>query len=93
MSFRLKMDKFKLIDYQASQEIFRRAEITGRRWKLGEIRTSQWLQKGHVDMAAIKDISQDYPDLRIFIIGEGETEGFYIYSQKKETCFKFEAAI
>jgi len=87
------MDKFKLVDYHLSQEIFRKAEITGRRLKLGELKTSKWLQKGKISMEDIKNVSRDYPDLRIFIIGEGETEGFYIYSQKKETCLKFDAPI
>jgi hypothetical protein len=57
------------------------------------MKTSQWLQKNHISLESVKDVSRDYPDLRIFIIGEGETEGFYIYSQKKETCFKFEATL
>ncbi|MGV8090318.1 MAG: hypothetical protein AB2L24_00450 [Mangrovibacterium sp.] len=87
------MDHFKTVDYKLSQEIFHKATITGRRLTIGEMKTSQWLQKNHINMGLIKDISRDYPDLRVFIIGEGETEGFYIYSQKKETCFKFEAII
>ncbi len=85
------MDSFKPIDYKLSQEIFRKADLTGRRLTVGEMKTSQWLQKNQVNMEMIKDFSRNYPDLRVFIIGEGATEGFYIYSQKKETCFKFEA--
>ncbi len=87
------MDHFKRIDYNLSREIFRKATVTGRRLTIGEMKTSQWLQKNHINLDAVKDVSRDYPDLRVFIIGEGETEGFYIYSQKKETCFKFEATL
>jgi hypothetical protein len=86
-------NNFKRIDYNLSQEIFHKATITGRRLTFGEMKTSQWLQKKNISMESVKDVSRDYPDLRIFIIGEGETEGFYIYSQKKETCFKFEATL
>jgi len=87
------MNYFKPIDYKLSQEIFHKATITGRRLTIGEMKTSKWLQKNQINMELIKDVSRDYPDLRVFIIGEGETEGFYIYSQKKETCFKFEATL
>ncbi len=86
------MDFFKEVDYKLSQEIFHKATITGRRLTIGEMKTSQWLQKKQINMDLIKDVSRNYPDLRVFIIGDGETEGFYIYSQQKETCFKFEAA-
>ncbi|RKD90526.1 hypothetical protein [Mangrovibacterium diazotrophicum] len=87
------MDQFKHIDYLMSLEIFRKAEVLGRRLKLGEFRTSCWLQKENIKLDDIKSASRNFPDLRIFIIGEGEFEGFYIYSQKKESCFKFEAPV
>ncbi|WP_423128146.1 hypothetical protein [Gaoshiqia sp. Z1-71] len=87
------MDNFRNIDYHTSLEIFRKAEYAGRRLKIGDLRTSMWLQKENINLDLIKTISLNYPDLKIFIIGEGETEGFYIYSQKQETCLKFEAAI
>jgi hypothetical protein len=85
------MDHFRHIDYRSSLEIFRNAERSGQRLKLGDINTSRWLQKENIKLDDIKSISQNLPDLRIFIIGGGEAEGFYIYSQKKETCLKFEA--
>ncbi|WP_163707061.1 hypothetical protein [Mangrovibacterium lignilyticum] len=87
------MDQFKYIDYISSLEIFKKAEVLGRRLRLGEFNTSCWLQKENIKLDDIKSISRNFPDLRIVIIGEGEFEGFYIYSQKKETCFKFEASI
>lgn len=87
------MDNFKQIDYKRSLEIFKKAELTGRRLKLGDFKTSKWLQKENISLEAVRGISQQYPDLRICIIGEGEAEGFYIYSQKQETCLKFEAAL
>ena len=87
------MDNFKNIDYNLSLEIFRKASLTERRLVIGEFKTSQWMQKNNISMKSIREVSRNYPDLRIFIIGEGNTEGFYIYSQKKETCFKFEAKL
>lgn len=87
------MECFMNLDYANTLEIFRKAETTGRRLKMGEINTSRWLQQKNIKLDDIKEVSQKFPDLRIFIIGEGESEGFYIYSQKKETCFKFEAPI
>lgn len=87
------MDHFKQIDYTQAKETFSKAELAGRRLKLGDLNTSKWLQKENISMEAIKNISRTYPDLRICIIGEGDSEGFYIYSQKQETCFKFEATL
>ncbi len=87
------MDNFRQIDYSESQDFFRRAEITGCRLRIGDLNTSKWLQKESIKLDDIKNISRNYPDLRIFIIGEGDTEGFYIYSQKQKTCFKFEATL
>lgn len=83
-------DNFVYIDYESSIEIFQKAELTGKRLKMGDLRTASWLQKEKINIDVIKDISRNYPDMRIFIIGEGENEGFYIYSKKHETCFKFE---
>lgn len=87
------MVNFKQINYHKSLDDFKRADISGKRLKLGEFTTSIWLQKENISLAEIKDISKNYPDLKIFIIGEGESEGFYIYSQLRETCFKFEAEL
>lgn len=87
------MVNFKQINYHQSLLLFKRADHAGRRLKLGELTTSQWLQKENINLDQIKDISRNYPDLKIFIIGEGESEGFYIYSQKQETCFKFEGEL
>ncbi|WP_321290037.1 hypothetical protein [uncultured Sunxiuqinia sp.] len=87
------MVKFKEINYQESLNLFRQADHSGKRLRLGDFTTSQWLQKENINLYEIKTISSNYPDLKIFIIGEGESEGFYIYSQKQETCFKFEAEL
>ena len=85
------MDNFKKISYLESLRIFRKADQLGRRLRLGDLNTSKWLQQQNINLDSIKAISADYPDLRIFIIGEGQNEGFYIYSQQMETCLKFEA--
>jgi len=87
------MVNFKQINYRKSQDIFRQAELSGARLRFGDFTTSQWLQKENINLDEVKDISFTYPDLRIFIVGGGESEGFYIYSQKHETCFKFEAEL
>ena len=87
------MVNFKQISYSKSLEIFRRADTSGIRLRLGDFGTSKWLQKENINLDEIKDISRNYSDLKIFIIGEGDSEGFYIYSQKHETCFKFEAEL
>ena len=87
------MVNFKQINYDKSLEAFRYADSSGKRLKLGDFSTSQWLQKENINLDEIKDISRNYPDLKIFIIGKGDSEGFYIYSQKQETCFKFEAEL
>ncbi len=84
------MDNFKKISYLESLKIFRQADQLGRRLRLGDLKTSKWLQRQNINLDNIKAISKDYPDLRIFIIGEGQNEGFYVYSQQLETCFKFQ---
>ncbi len=80
------------IDYHSSLLIFKEAESAGYRLRIGEFHTSKWLQKENINLDVIKDISLNYSDLKIFIIGNGKYEGFYIYSKKHETCFKFEVA-
>ncbi len=87
------MDKnYTEIDFQKSQEIFELAEINNLRLRMGDFDTAQWLQKKNINLDIVKDFTQQYHDMRIFIIGEGEHEGFYIYSKKQETCIKFEAS-
>ncbi len=83
------MDNFKKISYLESTRIFRQADQLGRRLRLGDLNTSKWLQRENINLDDIKAISRNYPDLRIFIIGEGKDEGFYIYSKQMETCFKY----
>ena len=84
------MENFKKISYLESLRFFRQADQVGRRLRLGDLKTSKWLQRQNINLDNIKAISKNYPDLRIFIIGEGQNEGFYIYSQQMETCFKFQ---
>jgi len=87
------MVNFKQINYHKSLDMFKRADSLGLRMKLGDFNTSKWLQKENINLDEIKDISRSYPDLKIFIIGGGDMEGFYIYSEKFETCLKFEAEL
>lgn len=84
------MENYKKISYLESLRIFKQADQLDRRLRIGDLKTSKWLQRENINLDNIKEISKNYPDLRIFIIGEGQSEGFYIYSQQMETCFKFQ---
>ncbi len=83
------MDNFRKISYLESLRIFRLADQAGRRLRIGDLDTSKWLQRENINLDNIKAFSSDFPDLRIFIIGNGPNEGFYIYSQQMESCYKF----
>lgn len=84
------MFNFKQIEYRKSLLLFDKAERFGQRLKIGEFDTSKWLQQKNVKLDEIVDFSKQMPDVRIFIIGAGTDEGFYIYSKKLEVCYKFE---
>lgn len=84
------MFNFKQIEYRKSLKLFDKAERIGQRLKIGEFDTSKWLQQKNVKLDEVVDFSKQLPDARIFIIGTGTDEGFYIYSKKQEVCFKFE---
>ena len=84
------MFKFKQIEYLRSLHLFENAERTGLRMKMGEFDTSKWLQRENIKFDDIVSFSKQMPDAKIFIIGSGNDQGFYIYSQKQQTCFKFE---
>jgi glutamate mutase epsilon subunit len=87
------MEKFKSVDYESSIALFEKAELTGDRLKLGELATSKWLQAQNINLDDVVEFSKSLPDSKIFIIGAGVSQGFYIYSQKQKTCFKFEHEI
>jgi hypothetical protein len=87
------MSKFIEIDFEAALKFFEEAETNGSRWRLGDFLTSKWLQKNNVNLDYIVSFSKKMPDSKIVVIGEGSTEGFYIYSQKQKTCFKFEPSL
>lgn len=84
------MSQFIEIDFGSALSNFEEAEANGSRWRLGDLDTSQWLQKNNVNLDNIIAFSKSMPDSKIVVIGEGTSEGFYIYSQKQKTCFKFE---
>ncbi|MDX9883379.1 MAG: hypothetical protein RBS73_15060 [Prolixibacteraceae bacterium] len=84
------MFKFKQIEYIRSLHVFENAEKSGLRMKMGEFNTSQWLQHENIKFDDIVNFSKQMPDAKIFIIGSGTDRGFYIYSQKQQTCYKFE---
>jgi hypothetical protein len=84
------MSQFKEIAFESAVKFFEEAEANGNRWRLGEFTTSKWLQKNNINLDEIVSFSKNLPDSKIVVIGEGPSEGFYIYSQKQKTCFKFE---
>jgi hypothetical protein len=84
------MSQFIEINFDTAQKFFEEAEQNGSRWRLGDFLTSKWLQRNNVNLDNIVTFSKNMPDSKIVVIGEGSTEGFYIYSQKQKTCFKFE---
>lgn len=84
------MRQFIEIDFDRALQIFDQAESNGSRWRVGDFSTAQWLQKNSIHLDDIVSLSRKMPDVKIVIIGEGPSEGFYIYSPKLKTCYKFE---
>ena len=84
------MAKFIEIPYDIAITFFEEAEENGYRWRMGEFSTAKWLQKNNINFDEIVAFSKNMPDSKIVVIGEGVSEGFYIYSQKQKTCYKFE---
>lgn len=84
------MRQFIEINFDKALQIFDQAESNGSRWRVGDFSTAQWLQKNSIHLDDIVSLSKKMPDVKIVIIGEGPSEGFYIYSPKLKTCYKFE---
>ncbi len=84
------MSQFIQVGFESALKFFEEAEANGSRWRLGDFLTSKWLQKNNINLDDIVSFSKNMPDSKIVVIGEGPSEGFYIYSQKQKTCFKFE---
>jgi hypothetical protein len=84
------MRQFTEINFDTALQAFELAEQVGTRWRVGDFSTAQWLQKNTIHLDDIVSSAKNMPDVKIVIIGEGPSEGFYIYSQKLKTCYKFE---
>ena len=84
------MSEFIEISFEKALTFFEEAEGNGYRWRMGDFSTAQWLQKNNINFDEIVSFSKNMPDSKIVVIGEGSSEGFYIYSQKQKTCYKFE---
>ncbi|MBA4408874.1 MAG: hypothetical protein Q8S54_17470 [Bacteroidota bacterium] len=84
------MAHFIEIAFNVAMKSFEEAEVNGNRWRMGDFLTSKWLQKKNINFDEIVEFSKNMPDSKIVVIGEGPSEGFYIYSQKQKTCYKFE---
>ena len=87
------MRQFIEINFDDALEMFNEAESNGNRWRVGDFTTAQWLQKNTIHLDDIVSYSKNMPDVKIVIIGEGPSEGLYIYSPKLKTCFKFERSM
>jgi hypothetical protein len=84
------MTQFVEITFEDALKFFEEAEVNGSRWRIGDFLTSKWLQRNNINFDDVVSFSKNMPDSKIVVIGEGPSEGFYIYSQKQKTCFKFE---
>ncbi len=84
------MSQFIKIPFEEAMVSFQEAENNDSRWRLGDFSTSKWLQNKNINLDDVISFSKEMPDSKIVVIGEGSSEGFYIYSQKLGTCFKFE---
>ena len=84
------MFQFKPIEYLRALQFFDQAEELGIRLRMGEFETSKWLQRENIKLDEIVAFSKQMPDAKNFIIGSGVNQGFYIYSQKLQLCFKSE---
>jgi hypothetical protein len=82
------MISFSQIDYRNSILQFEKEEKAGRRFKMGDLKTSLWLKKNNINFEEVMEISNGLPDPRLVIIGEGIFSGFYIYSNKLQICYK-----
>jgi hypothetical protein len=84
------MAHFIEISFDQAILFFEEADKSGFRWRMGDFATSKWLQEKNISFDEVVTFSKNLPDSKIVVIGEGPYEGFYIYSQKQKTCFKFE---
>ena len=84
------MHRLKKIDYLSGMKIFSEAEQIGSRMRLGDFTTSQWLQQNNINLDQVIELARQLQDAKITIIGTGLDQGFYIYSQKQKTCYKFD---
>ena len=87
------MRQFIEFNFDDALNIFNVAEINGSRWRVGDFSTAQWLQKNGIHLDDMVPYYKNMPDVKVVIIGEGTSEGFYIYSPKLKTCFKFEHSL
>ena len=81
------MSDFSQIDYINSIGLFEKEEKEGRRYKMGDLRTSLILRENNINFGEVKRIASALPDPRLVIIGEGNQSGFYIYSHALKKCF------
>lgn len=82
------MSHFSQIDYNSIILQFEKEEKAGRRYKMGDLKTSLWLKKNNINFEEIMELSNQLPDPRMIIIGEGLYSGIYIYSNKLHTCYR-----
>jgi hypothetical protein len=84
------MSQFIEIAFDEAMQSFIDADVKGSRLRLGDFPTSKWLQENSINLDLVVEFSKNFPDSKIVVIGEGPSEGFYIYSQKKKSCYRFQ---
>jgi hypothetical protein len=82
------MSHFSQIDYHNIILQFEKEERAGRRYKMGDLKTSLWLKKNNINFEEVMKLSNELPDPRLIIIGEGLFSGIYIYSHKLQICYR-----
>jgi hypothetical protein len=55
---------------------------------MGDLKTSLWLKKNNINFEEVMKLSNELPDPRMIIIGEGLFSGIYIYSNKEQVCYR-----
>lgn len=83
------MNEELFIEYSEILKQFEIAETKGNRLRIGELETTEWLEKEGICQSKLMQISKRFGDPRIFIIAEGDFKGLYIYSKQQEQCIKY----
>ena len=81
------MMNFFSTDYDVIIRRFETEERAGRRYRMGDLKTSLWLKKNNINFIEVKEIAGRFPDPRLVIIGEGKFSGFSVQGSPAD-CVK-----